>query len=74
MTKQKSKVTVSCNKCGLTGTIELDMPINELNVGGEINHNQPCPKCGGKFSAPGGRYKRDDAGLLVRIGDYVPHA
>lgn len=63
-----SKVTVTCEGCGITGTIEFPASMT-LNTGA-ITCEQPCPKCGGKFSAPGGKYETDENGVLQRVGDY----
>ena len=67
-----SKIEISCENeaCDLTGNIELNININVLDVGGKISVSQPCPKCGGKLGAAGGRYERDPSGILKRIGDY----
>ena len=67
-----TKIEVACNGCDATGSIDLDMDIVKLNVGGEINISQPCPLCGGKFGAPGGHYERNEAGVMKRTGDFTP--
>ncbi len=68
-----SKISVSCEACGATHSVSLGMTIKSLSVGGEINVEDPCLKCGGHLSAPGGRYEYDEAsGELVRTGDFDP--
>jgi hypothetical protein len=62
-----TKIKFNCEGCGIEvstefpGNLSLDTP--------EITPKQPCPKCGGKLSAPGGRYETDENGLLQRVGD-----
>lgn len=67
-------IQIKCDTCGATGTIDLDVNISTLNVAGEINVNQPCPVCGGKLCAPGGKYEKGENDILVRVGDYEPNA
>lgn len=66
-----AKVAVACEACGLTGSIDFGNTNMTLNTG-KISVQQKCPKCGGEFSAPGGRYETDENGNLVRVGDYAP--
>lgn len=60
-------IKFSCEGCGLEasteipGQLSLDSPT--------ITHKQPCPTCGGKLSAPGGKYETDENGVLQRVGD-----
>ncbi|WP_143522385.1 hypothetical protein [Pseudomonas sp. 2822-17] len=60
-------IKFNCEKCGIEastevpGKLTLDAP--------EITHEQPCPKCGGKLSAPGGKYETDENNVLQRVGD-----
>jgi hypothetical protein len=66
-------IEFTCESCGVTGTAEFGMDMNNVNTGGGINLDQPCPKCSGKLKAPAGNYKRDAAtGRLERVGDFDP--
>lgn len=67
-----AKLDIECEKCGMTGNVELPFEGGELNVGGKINITNPCPQCGGQLSAPGGKYKSGDDGFMRRVGDYEP--
>lgn len=65
-----AKLKLTCDGCGIeaTSTYPGNLTLNT----GAINHGTPCPKCGGQLSAPGGKYKVDENGVLQRIGDYEP--
>ncbi|MCW1984992.1 UNVERIFIED_ORG: putative RNA-binding Zn-ribbon protein involved in translation (DUF1610 family) [Sphingomonas sp. R1F5B] len=65
------KIKVTCESCGVTGTLDLGMNVKTLNVGGVIKVENPCPNCGNAaMSAPGGKYELDDNGNLNRTGDF----
>jgi hypothetical protein len=64
-------IDITCEKCGEQGVITIDPDVNELSASDKIEIEDPCPQCGGKLSAPGGRYKRDNEGKLVRVGDFA---
>lgn len=65
-------IDVSCPN-GHNAEITMEAPIKSLEVGGTINiTNIPCPLCGGAFSAPSGKYEKDENGKMIRVGDYQP--
>jgi hypothetical protein len=64
-------IDICCEQCGEQGTITIEPHMNELSASDKIEIADPCPQCGGKLSAPSGRYKRNDAGKLVRVGDFA---
>jgi hypothetical protein len=63
-------VKITCNKCGATGTICLQMNITSLNVEQDIKLSLPCPICGGELGSPVGRYEKNEEDVLVRIADF----
>lgn len=64
-----TKIRLVCATCNSVGTITLDKEYARVDIGGSIDVDLPCPGCGERVSAPGGRYERDDGGYLVRTGD-----
>lgn len=69
----KTTISATCQSCKLPVTITYDGPkISNLKVSGTINFDGITCNCGGKFSAPGGEYVKDEkTGVLNRVGDYV---
>ncbi|MBF0480793.1 MAG: hypothetical protein HQK81_03385 [Desulfovibrionaceae bacterium] len=63
-------IEIACEKCLEKGVITIEPDVNELSASGKIEIEDPCPLCGGKLSAPSGRYKKDSSGKLVRTGDF----
>lgn len=71
---KKPRIQITCEKCGAEGTMEMPFDIPEgmpfeLHAGGGVHTDQPCPKCGGKISAPSGHYKMNKKRQMVRVGD-----
>jgi hypothetical protein len=56
---------ISCEN-GHTGHIQVPTILATL-TGKEMNITNACPVCGGKVSAPGGYYQRNEDGVFVRV-------
>ncbi len=66
-----SQLPFICESCGISGIVEMSEDICEFYATG-ISIGNPCPSCNGILRAPGGRYKRNKTGLMVRISDPLP--
>jgi hypothetical protein len=62
-----TEIEITCQKCGEKGSITIEPDINEMSASDDLEIADPCPLCGGKLSAPKGRYERDATGKLVLV-------
>lgn len=65
-----TKLPFTCQNCGTQGTVDLDKEMSSIDAA-NISITNPCPSCNAKLSAPGGKYEKNDDGVLVRVGDHT---
>mgnify|MGYP000962875729 CR=1 FL=1 len=59
-----ASISVTCEKCGLTGQLVPEIPIQNLTVNGALVANQKCPKCDGTMKSAVGNCKFEGGKLV----------
>ncbi len=63
-------IPVACEQCDTGYDLTLDLNTGSISIGEKVNADDACHRCGGKLTAPSGRYIREqDTGRLIRVGD-----
>ena len=62
-----ASVSVACEKCGLTGELVPELPVQDLTVNGALVANDKCPKCGGAMKSAMGSYIFKEGKLVFSV-------
>ncbi|MFT4252892.1 MAG: hypothetical protein QM608_10435 [Caulobacter sp.] len=66
-----TRLALKCEACGGPAVLTLQQDVLDL-LSSKVSVNKPCPACGGALSSPGGYYRKNAEGVLVRLSAYSP--